>query len=161
MSTALFEGSGTVEVRGYPFGYVCDIDVEREADGSVRRLMPQGRYKNLRGLARNKYGAGPFCKFKVSGALGVAGVYLFVVEGAVRYVGECANLARRFNMGYGNISPRNCFKGGQETNCRVNHLVYNTVKAGKQVSLWFFRTRDYKTVEKALRLSLNAKWNRA
>ena len=62
-------------------------------------------------------------------ALGLA------LDGDLRYVGECANLSARFNVGYGNISPKNCFSGGQETNCRLNNLLYEAVLA---ISLGFF-----------------------
>jgi hypothetical protein len=75
-------------------------------------------------------------------------------------VGECANLSKRFNMGYGNISPKNCFKGGQETNCHLNNLLYAAILAGQRISLWFFQTTDYKLVEVALRSTLSPPWNR-
>ncbi|MGD0009733.1 MAG: hypothetical protein ABSE93_14455 [Terriglobia bacterium] len=83
-----------------------------------------------------------------------------MVDGELRYVGECANLSDRFNAGYGNISPKNCFKGGQETNCRLNNLVYTTAKGGGRISAWFFRTADYKSVEALLRNILNPALNR-
>jgi hypothetical protein len=51
-------------------------------------------------------------------------------------VGECANLSARFNTGYGNISPKNCFKGVQETNCRLNNLLYSAIVVGQRISLW-------------------------
>jgi hypothetical protein len=85
---------------------------------------------------------------------------VLTVDGAPQYVGECANLSARFNAGYGNISPKNCFKGGQETNCRLNNLLYAALLAGKRMSLWFFRTANYKSVEAALRRALNPTWNR-
>jgi hypothetical protein len=61
---------------------------------------------------------------------------------------------------YGNISPRNCFRGGQETNCRLNNLVYLAAAAGEKISLWFFPTADYKAMEDALRATLKLAWNR-
>jgi len=63
-------------------------------------------------------------------------------------------------MGYGNISPRNCFKGGQETNCRINNLVYQAALKEEAVSLWFFPTADYKMMESALRMARKFAWNR-
>jgi hypothetical protein len=63
-------------------------------------------------------------------------------------------------MGYGIISPRNCFKGGQETNCRVNNLVYEAASAGLKISLWFLQTGDYKAVESKLRATMEPEWNR-
>lgn len=35
------------------------------------------------------------------------------------YIGETDNLEKQFRQGYGNISPRNCFKGGQSTNYKM------------------------------------------
>jgi len=122
--------------------------------------MPQERYKNARNLSLNRYGAGPFCKFRIPNRLQSSGVYVLTVDGAPQYVGECANLSARFNTGYGNISPKNCFKGGQETNCRLNNLLYSAIVAGQRISLWFFRTTDYKAMELALRDTLKLRWNR-
>jgi hypothetical protein len=62
--------------------------------------------------------------------------------------------------GCGNISPRNCIKGGQETNCRLNNLVYMAAQAGGCISLWFYQTADYKSVETLLRSTLKPEWNR-
>ena len=122
--------------------------------------MPQDRYQNARNLSLNRYGAGPFCKFRIPNRFQVSGVYVLTVDEELRYVGECANLSARFNAGYGNISPKNCFRGGQQTNCRLNNLLFAALLAGQHISLWFFRTADYKSVEAALRCSLNPMWNR-
>jgi hypothetical protein len=109
-----------MKVWQYEFAQVCDIEPLRENDGSVRALKPQSRYKNNNALPLNKYGKGPFCKFTIPKGYKVSGVYAIVVNQELKYIGECVNLSSRFNVGYGNISPRNCFKGGQETNCRIN-----------------------------------------
>jgi len=84
---------------------------------------------------------------------------VITLDDDIRYVGECANLSERFNTGYGNISPKNCFKGGQETNCRLNNLIYTAAAAEKQITLLFFQTADYKTMEAALRSVLDLAWN--
>ena len=86
--------------------------------------------------------------------------HAFRIRTELRYIGECANLSKRFNMGYGNISPKNCFKGGQETNCRLNNLLYTAALAGGCISLWFLQTANYKSVEAQLRRALNPPWNR-
>lgn len=144
----------------YEFQYICDVEPERGPDGSIRQFMPQARYQNARSLPLNRYGAGPFCKFKIPNRFQASGVYVFTTGGETRYVGECASLSARFNAGYGNISPKNCFKGGQETNCRLNNLVFVAAQAGGVMSLWFFQTADYKTMESALRSTLKLAWNR-
>jgi hypothetical protein len=148
-------------VEGYSFEWVAEIAPVRASDGSINTYLPQDRYQNERGLALNRYGAGPFCKFSIPWSFAKAGVYLIVVSGAIRYVGECANLSSRFNMGYGNISPRNCFKGGQETNCRLNALIYEGSSRGERIELWFHPTEDYKRAEAILRARLRAEWNRS
>lgn len=144
----------------YEFEHVCNISPLRESDGALKQFMPQGRYHNARNLPLNRYGAGPFCKFTIPTQYRATGVYVLAIDDELRYVGECTNLCARFNVGYGNISPKNCFKGGQETNCRVNNLVYMAAQAGQGISLWFFRTPDYKSMEAALRSTLKLPWNR-
>lgn len=118
--------------------------------------MPQSRYVNTRNLPLHKYGAGPFCKFSVPpNAYGKTGVYAVLFDGVAKYVGECEDLGRRFNMGYGNISPRNCFEGGQQTNCRINHHVLMEGKKGSSAELFFHETEDRFRLESTLIRKLN------
>jgi hypothetical protein len=149
-----------MRIAGYEFVDICVIEPQRETDGSVRQFAPQSLYKNARNLPLNTYGTGPFCKFKITSSLQASGVYVLSVDAKVRYVGECANLSKRFSAGYGNISPKNCYKGGQETNCRLNNLVYSASLGGERIVLSFFRTADYKRVEASLRSTLKPIWNR-
>lgn len=104
--------------------------------------MPQARYRDAGTVPLNKYGCGPFCKFKIPWNISLSGVYALVVGKEAQYVGECTNLSSRFNMGYGNISPCICFLGGQGTTCRVNNLILKKVKTGLDVDLWFHETKD-------------------
>ena len=107
----------------------------------------------------HKHGHGTFCKFRISVPKGLAGVYALVVDGSVRYIGECEDLGKRFNMGYGNISPRNCYEGGQRTNCKINRRVLDVSKAGGRVDLYFHPTPLRQTVEKQLVASCPPPWN--
>lgn len=149
-----------MKVEGHIFEHVCDIDPSRDANGAIQQVMPQDRYRNARALPLNRYGQGPFCKFKIPSRFRTSGVYIVTLGDEIQYVGECSNLAARFSAGYGNISPKNCFKGGQETNCRLNNLVYLAVAEGKRVSLWFLQTTDHKVIEAALRSTRKFAWNR-
>lgn len=148
-----------MNIAGYKFELLGDIEPVRELNGDVRRFLPQNRYENRTGLPLNQYGAGPFCKFKIP-AHKASGVYVVTVGDEPRYVGECKDLTVRFNNGYGSISPRNCFKGGQETNCRLNNLIYNAATAGDRISLWFFETDGFKQIEAVLRSALGLTWNK-
>ena len=73
--------------------------------------------------------------------------YRWIWAKAILYVGRCTGerkgkgtLADRFNAGYGNISPRNCFENGQSTNCRINNLVLYLCKEKYSIELVFHRT---------------------
>ena len=149
-----------MDIDGYRFEYVCAIEPHQGDDGIVVGYMPQHRYFRSSEIPLNAYGNGPFCRFKIPNRLSKSGVYALFVDHECRYIGECSNLSKRFNMGYGNISPRNCFKGGQETNCRINNLVYQAALKEEAVSLWFFPTADYKMMESALRMARKFAWNR-
>ena len=51
------------------------------------------------------------------------GLYSFSNNNEIKYIGRCrTNYRDRINNGYGRIAPRNCYIGGQSTNCRINHL---------------------------------------
>jgi len=147
-------------VEGSEFGFVSDIQPLRSTDGVINAHMPQTRYANVRGAPLNRYGAGPFCKFAIPRTYHQSGVYLIMAGHDLKYVGETADLSKRFNAGYGNISPKNCFKNGQETNCRLNNLIYAATIGGEALTLWFHPTPDYKAVESTLRSKLRAPWNR-
>jgi hypothetical protein len=142
------------------FVRIGDLEPQRNADGSVREYLPQARYDNRRALPLHRYGNGPFCKFVVPRQFRNSGVYVIAEGHAPLYVGETDNLSKRFNMGYGNISPKNCFRGGQQTNCRLNNLVFAAALAGRKLTLWFHATPEYKALEAALRASLKPTWNR-
>jgi hypothetical protein len=149
-----------ITVGDYEFERVCELDVERGTDGEVIEFMPQDRYAKAATTPLNRYGSGPFVKFKIPRNLATSGVYVLTVNGIPKYIGEAADLSSRYNMGYGNISPKNCFKGGQETNCRLNNLIYREVSQGRGVALWFYKTASYKAVEAELRASQRPEWNR-
>jgi len=159
-SVASLSGKAKLQLGKYQFRYICSINPEINTDGSILEFMPQNRYDNKASLSLNRHGTGPFCKFNIPRKFDFSGVYAVVVNRKVKYIGECKVLSSRFNMGYGNISPRNCFVGGQETNCRINNLILQHAKAGADISLWFHLTNEYKMVEEELRDSLSLCWNR-
>lgn len=144
----------------WDFHRVAALTPDRDANGAVQRFMPQEQYDNADGLALHAYGQGPFCRFRLESSPGLEGVYAFVQGDDVLYVGECVDLQQRFNIGYGQISPRNCFTGGQPTNCRINALVLNASSSGTTIEVWFCLTEDRKAAERALILLLRPWWNR-
>ncbi len=146
------------------FCYIGAIEVERDSDGTPIELFPQARFARAETNPLHAYGQGPFCRFHIGSKIKAAGLYVVTVTGEPLYVGECANLHKRWAHGYGSISPRNCFKGGQQTNCRVNNLVLKTARGGNLIELWFRpqigSKADRVAGEASLVDSLQPSWNR-
>ena len=116
-------------IGGYEFVHGSVIDVRRAEDGAPVVDYPSVRYDNAMNLKLNKYGAGPFVFLRLSPLPTAQGVYAVVADGeGVAYVGQASDTIRtRWQMGYATIQPRNCFQGGQSTNCRLNNLIYGAV----------------------------------
>lgn len=148
-----------VHLAGYEFTFMAPLNPERDAMGVIRELRPQALYAKRDTVALHYHGSGPFCKFRIDVPARLAGVYALVVDGSIRYIGECEDLAKRFNMGYGTISPRNCYRGGQATNCKINHHVLDMSTSGGRVNLYFHPTLMRHQVEKQLIARYSPPWN--
>lgn len=85
-----------------------------------------------------------FCEFKLPKNIQrSSGVYLWVLGNEIQYVGEALDIKSRFNSGYGHISPRNIFTGGQSTNCKMNLLVGKTKEKSEKFKIFFYNTTEY------------------
>lgn len=136
---------------GYDFEYVQDLLPVLNKDGSVKEFAPQEGYINSGNLPFHKYGDGTFCRFSIHPKwAGISGVYVFFINDELKYVGQALDLLQRFNVGYGNISPRNCYIGGQSTNCKINKLVLKEFKKGQRISVYFHITNNFNEVEEKL-----------
>ena len=149
------------EILKVQFEPVCGLDPRRDAMGEPIEVVPLFDDEESGAIPLNKYGRGPFCEFRIPvGREGAAGVYLISVANSVMYVGECEDLVRRFNAGYGHISGRNCYLDGQSTNCRINTLVLHEVKQGRIPTLYFHPTPDRFPLEDYFIRALRPPWNR-
>lgn len=84
----------------------------------------------------NKYGDKTYCEFSVSSPKygKLKGLYCFATGDNVQYIGRSHDpFEKRINQGYGHISPKNCYRDGQSTNCHLNSLI-----ADKQESVTFY-----------------------
>ncbi len=146
----------------FTFVHIGRIMPEMDETNGIRAYSPQTQYRKRTVQALHAYGAGPFCRFRIPKQYGTEGVYVLTVEDDAVYVGECQHLSKRYNVGYGQISPRNCYQGGQSTNCRLNNLIYQATKQLQRVDLWFLETSDRLGVERMLiqKLSTRRLWNR-
>jgi len=151
----------TIKISGLPFQLVCEIIPELDSSGMPKDFMPQFKYRNVLRIPLHKYGNGPFCRFRIpNGYDGKVGVYVVLVNGSVKYVGECEDLRKRWKAGYGNISPRNCYRGGRSTNCRINNLIFKTYGKGSKIELVFHETNNRFRIENDLIAKLNPEWNK-
>ena len=152
---------------GYTFERAGRIRPECDDGGEVIEELPQSRYANKGNLPLHKYGDGPFCRFRIAqeDRWRRRGVYVLTNDDGPLYVGECKDLEARWGTrGYGSISPRNCYKGGQQTNCRINNLIYRGTMYGAAFDLWFHSVESHKqsrkAVESKLVVALNPPWNK-
>ena len=150
-----------LEIQNYKFHHVCEIIPKLDSKNNVLELLPQSRYENRKNLRLNKYGKGPFCQFSIDKKhSGKSGVYIISINDAIQYVGECVDFYDRFAYGYGSIQPRNCFKGGQETNCRINSNILTSFKSNGTIQLYFLETPDRFKIEDELIGKFNPPWNK-
>ena len=101
-------------------------------------------YNNHAKHPLHDYGKGAFCEFDApDGICDKRGIYIFVVDGRVKYLGRCLNtFKKRRSEGYGHISPRNCYKGGQPTNCHINRELNKAFKTGASVFIGIHEMDD-------------------
>lgn len=140
------------DLLGYPFQFIQELEPERNLLGKIKQFNPQESYSKKASTPLNKYGKGPFCQFSLQSKnyWGVSGVYLMSDGKEILYIGQTENFQQRFDSGYGNIAPRNCYAGGQNTNCKINTMILNKYISGERVCLYFFDTPDYNHVEHEL-----------
>src|SRR5712692_978041 len=117
------------------FSKVASLKPDCEPNGGITEFMPQSKYKHKEDSSLHKYGRGPFCRFRITKDLPFQGVYILTENGNIAYIGECEDLSDRINMGYGQISPRNCYEGGQRTNCKINTLIFRATHGDKEIDL--------------------------
>ncbi|MFV0543423.1 MAG: GIY-YIG nuclease family protein [Marinicella pacifica] len=88
------------------------------------------------------------------------GIYLYKKLDEIIYIGRCRDsLKKRINYGYGNITPKNCFKDGQSTNC---HLNYKITKNKDSIEFYFHELTDNTEIieyENKLIKKYRPKWN--
>lgn len=142
------------------FKFICYIKPDLDSLGNIFTYSPQIRYSNYKDLSFNKHGDGSFCRFRLPDLLSTSGVYAIKIENKIMYIGESSNFSKRFSSsGYGLISPRNCFIGGQSTNCKVNKRILQFSKLGKKISLLFMDSDNRIVKEKELINKYNPPWN--
>jgi len=109
----------------------------------------------------NPYGDKTFSRFRLLNKKHhkLKGVYGFFYKEKLVYVGRCRDsMKKRINNGYGKISPKNCYKDGQSTNCKINALVTQFPNI-KLKLLPLENNEDIERYEKFLIKKHKPKWN--
>jgi hypothetical protein len=107
--------SGIIHQR-YPYG------LDQFLGAFLLRLKQSGDMFYKRFL--NAHGDQTYCQFSISKYLQAKGVYCFSLDGNPEYLGRSRDPFRtRINCGYGRLSPKNCYRDGQVTNCHLNSLL--------------------------------------
>ena len=139
------------KISFYFFIYIDEIKPERDVDGNIITYNPKDRYAKKGAVNLNKYGNLDFCRFILNNLPAKSGVYALYEDEILVYIGRAKNLSIRWGkMNYGSISPKNCYVGGQSTNCKVNNYIYEATKSGKKLKLYIYETQNYIQVEKHL-----------
>lgn len=113
-------------------------------------------------LFLNPYGDLKYCSFKVidEDLNNSKGIYLYKIESKIVYIGRCLdNFAKRFNYGYANINPKNCYLDGQSTNCRINNLINDNRANIKLFILKMDDNEKIKNLETELINKYKPEWN--
>jgi hypothetical protein len=77
----------------------------------------------------------------------------------IRYIGRTVDFAGRMGpVNYGSISPKNCYRSGQSTNCKINSHVLLAVKDGQTVALYILPTNDL-AIETGIINAVQPAWN--
>ncbi len=151
-----------MNVGGYDFTRASAIDADRDEAGALVFNTPQSRYANPRALPLHAHGVGPFARIRTTNLPDEPGVYAVVsAHGDVLYVGRARDSIRRrwSPQGYAVIHARNCFTGGQITNCRINVLIAGELTHGRPPVLWVLTVPDPTPVETRIISRLRPPWN--
>lgn len=151
-----------MELLGMSFNLAGPLGAERESSGEFRLDQPHERFANPRGLRLHAYGLGPFVRLIVPLLPDQPGVYAVCEEqGEVLYIGRARDSLRRRwgRQGYSVIDPRNCFVGGQSTNCRLNSLIAARLASADVLLLWYHVIEDPTRLEQELVALIRPPWN--
>ena len=146
---------------GHDFAWIAEIEPDAGLDGRPLEFMPQKNYAKADEKPLNRHGHGPFCRFSMPDLPACPGLYAVTVDRRLAYVGIATkSLRQRWgSSGYAEIQPVNCYRGGQSTNCKINHAILLAVREGKIVELWIRRASDPRSLEVRLIRELDPPWN--
>ena len=120
-------------------GFTCAGQVGHRGLNLSPADPPAGRH-------RHKYGDGPFARLVMPPLPAQSGIYAWVRDGVVLYLGQTQTpLSKRLGSnGYSTISTYNTLarqpgrtNGGQQTNCRINALANAALTSEVSLFIWY------------------------
>ena len=140
--------------------------IENENDmnmptGEFLLKLKNNRNKNYLSFLNN-YGDKVYSHFGISEneVFNKKGIYTYYLNDKIKYIGITKdNYQKRINNGYGNISPKNCFKDGQTTNCHLNWLISSSFNNIKFYVKIMDNVDQIMSIEKKLIQKYDPPWN--
>ena len=100
-----------------------------------------------------------YCNFSVSFPE-KEGIYLWVLDNQIEYIGNSININHQFNFRFGTITSRNCEKDGQSTNRNLNNAVYKEYQNGKLFAIYFCEIINSKKEKSLILKKYKTKYNK-
>lgn len=144
------------------FEYVGSATVEHDKDGQINVKQPQKEYARSDEKDLHPYGEGPFCEFNINTSEyeGSEGVFVFAVDGEIKYIGQSSSDIDRYIGHIGKVSPNACYEDvGQQTVCHINTKIFYAARNGRQVSLWVAESSNPNSLKNQLKNMHSPPWN--
>lgn len=111
----------------------------------------------------NEHGDNVFCDFSIAESIPskAKGIYCFSISEVIKYFGRSHDpFEKRLNQGYGHISPKNCYRDGQSTNCHINSMIAKNYSIVSFYVCPIDNDLEIDQLEKLLISSYKPGWNR-
>ncbi len=116
------------------FVKVCAIKFERDSEGRVTKETPVSGEQSYKGDPV------PYCRFRIPNTSIGSGVFLIKIDGEVQRVGDSDSLDRYFYGGCSRMCTGNApYRQGWPVECRFKKGIYDGVKTGELLEVWFLR----------------------
>ena len=137
--------NNTFTFGGHTFDFVGILQPELE-NGKIFIENSSSKFENINNLPYNKYGEGYFCRFELPNSQEKPGVFLWVADNRVLYLGYSNNMRSCFKF-YGKIAPSSCWIPGPSTDCKLNKVALQAFLNNKEIKIYFKETKDYKKIK--------------
>ena len=151
------DSSVTIELNGYTFYFVQELEPKRNFWGKIKEFSPQAVLFKKNQKPLHRFGHEAFCRFSLNSShyYGAKGVYAMFDAAYLLYIGKTDNLAQRINYDYGLIRAKDCYLGSPETNCKINSLIRYKYQNEESIFLFFLETDNGDEIEQDLINSLH------